>query len=72
MGWANGVDLFDDIVREIELYQIDVEIKRRIISKMVDLFEEMDCHTLYESEFNRPGCTTHSVFMQKGIVDEEY
>lgn len=49
MGWASGSELAEDLWNTIERY-IPTQQKKRVATKIIDLFEMQDCDTIDEAE----------------------
>ena len=51
MGWSGGSEMMDRMIRVIEnpLYDFDSATKIDLYGELIEVFEDQDCDTLYES-----------------------
>ena len=48
MGWATGSVLMDSVIKALK--PVDPAVRRKVYSKLIRAFEDMDCDTLHECE----------------------
>lgn len=50
MGWASGSELAEEIWKMMRPLTMPGKERKKCAKKLVDLFEDMDCDTMYECE----------------------